>query len=380
MQPQVASQELYALHGVSSVQEQEILQQREYIDQIDRQIMDLVNQRALHALAIGRCKQANGLPEFNPGRESELMRRLLELNRGPISDLGLKQIYGEIISACRAVQRPLRVAFLGPEATFSHQAALSHFGSSCDFAPLATIVDVFEEVSRGHAQVGVVPVENSSEGGVSVTLDQFLQSELQVCGEIYSRVRQMLISREESLEKIKTVYSHPQALNQCRAWLRRNLPQAALVETSSTAAAAKLAGQEDGVAAVGGELTARHYAQPILAADIQDNPHNMTRFFVLGRQACPPTGEDKTSILYLAAHQPGSLYSSLAHFAERGINMTRIESRPAKNRAWEYAFFLDCQGHMYEEPLRSALAALTAEVPRVRVLGSYPAGDPGLAV
>ncbi|MFH1061202.1 MAG: prephenate dehydratase [Pseudomonadota bacterium] len=370
----------HAFHGVSNVQEREILQQREYIDQIDRQIMELINQRALHALAIGRCKEATGRPEFSPERESLLLRKLIAGNRGPISDSGLKQIYAEIVSACRAVQRPLRVAFLGPEATFSHQAARQHFGSSCDFAPLATIVDVFEEVSRGHAQVGVVPVENSSEGGVSVTLDQFLGSDLAVCGEIYSKVRQMLMSRETGLDQIKKVYSHPQALNQCRGWLRRNLPQAVLVESSSTAAAARQAAGEPGAAAVGSEMTAGHYGLPVLAADIQDNPHNMTRFFVLGRQSCPATGADKTSILYLAAHQPGSLYGSLAHFAERGINMTRIESRPAKNRPWEYAFFLDCEGHQDEEPLRAALAALTSEVPQVRVLGSYPAGDPGLAV
>lgn len=357
--------------------DQEVIKaERQQIDDIDRQILELVNQRAVHALTIARAKQNSHQPEFSPERETFILKRLQELNRGPIANPSVQNIFIEIISACRAVQRPLRVAFLGPEATFTHQAALHHFGSSCEFAAQASIIDVFDEVSRGHSQVGVVPVENSSEGGVSVTLDQFMNSDLSVCGEIFWPVSHVLMTNDLPMEEIEKVYSHPQALNQCRDWLRRNLPQAVLVETSSTSAAARQAAVTPGAAAVGSELTARHYELDVLARDIQDNPHNMTRFFVLGGQTCPATGSDKTSLLYLAAHQPGSLYQSLAFFAERGINMTRIESRPAKNRPWEYAFFLDFEGHQDDPPVREALEALRANVDFLKVLGSYPMGDP----
>jgi chorismate mutase/prephenate dehydratase len=366
----------YAGLGAISVDQQELNALRQQIDQIDSQILSLLNQRAMHAMAIARCKENGGLPEFAPERENSILKNLMETNRGPIPNASVRPIFVEIISACRAVQRPLKVAFLGPEATFTHQAALRHFGSSCDFAPQASIIDVFDEVARGHSQVGVVPVENSSEGGVSVTLDQFMNADLSVCGEVFWPVRHVLMAADGNLEDVEKVYSHPQALNQCRDWLRRNLPQAVLVETSSTAAAARQAGVTPGAAAVGSELTAQHYELEILARDIQDNPHNMTRFFVLGRQACPPTGHDKTSVLYLAAHRPGSLYHSLSHFADRGINMTRIESRPAKNRPWEYAFFLDFEGHQDDPKVREALKALEGNVDFLKVLGSYPMGDP----
>ncbi len=376
MKPSLDAVSPYAGLGAMSVDQQELGALRQQIDQIDREILGLLNQRAMHALAIARCKENGGLPEFAPERENSILKNLVAMNRGPIPNAAVKPIFAEIISACRAVQRPLKVAFLGPEATFTHQAALRHFGSSCDFAPQASIIDVFDEVARGHSQVGVVPVENSSEGGVSVTLDQFMNADLQVCGEVFWPVRHVLMAASGSLEDVEKVYSQPQALNQCRDWLRRNLPQAVLVETSSTAAAARQAGVTPGTAAVGSELTAQHYELDILARDIQDNPHNMTRFFILGRQSCPPTGHDKTSVLYLAAHQPGSLYRSLSHFAQRGINMTRIESRPAKNRPWEYAFFLDFEGHQDDPKVREALAALQENVDFLKVLGSYPMGDP----
>lgn len=349
---------------------------RQAIDHLDQQILELLNQRAACALDIARVKGVGSQPSFAPEREAQILRALLEAHRGPLPDQSLRRIFSEIISACRGLQKPLRVAYLGPEATFSHQAALQHFGSACDFAAQTTIIDVFEEVERGHAQVAVVPVENSTEGAVGVTLDQFQLSELKVCGEIYSLIRQMLLSRRTEINGVERVYGHPQSLNQCRRWLRRNLPQAALVESSSTAAAARQAAEDDDSASLGGRITAEHYGLGILASDIQDVPRNLTRFFVLGHEDCPPTGHDKTSLIFQAAHQPGSLYKALGHFAERGINMTRIESRPVKGQPWEYAFFLDCQGHREDEPVASAIAALSRETEQIKVLGSYPAGDP----
>jgi chorismate mutase/prephenate dehydratase len=363
--------------GIVDMHLKQIGEHRQRIDAIDREILDLLNQRAGHALAIARFKGAGNLPEFAPERESAILRALMEANRGPLPEAALKVIFTEVISACRALQRPLRVAFLGPEATFSHQAVLQHFGSSCDLAPQATIIDVFDEVERGHSQVGVVPVENSSEGGVSVTLDQLLGSDLKVCGEVYSKVSQTLMSASNDLESIQRVYSHPQALSQCRAWLRRNLPKAALMEMSSTAAAARRAADEPGSAAVAGELTATHYGLTVLAKDIQDNPYNTTRFFVLCREACPPTGFDKTSIIFVASHKPGSLYDALGHLSAQGLNLTRIESRPTKDRPWEYAFFVDFEGHQTDDTVAAALAELAPAVDSLKVLGSYPQGDSG---
>ncbi len=374
-----ASADQLQANGVIDMSKQQIGEHREQIDAIDLQILGLLNQRARHALAIARFKGAGNLPEFAPEREKAVLKGIIEANRGPLPDAALKVIFTEVISACRSLQRPLKVAFLGPEATFSHQAVLQHFGSSCELAPQATIIDVFDEVERGHSQVGVVPVENSSEGGVSVTLDQLLASGLKVCGEVYSRVSQMLMAGGGSLEEVRKVYSHPQALSQCRAWLRRNLPKAALLEASSTAAAARQTLEEPGAAAVGGELTARHYGLHILAKEIQDNPLNTTRFFVLCREACPPTGGDKTSIIFVAAHKPGSLYDALGYLSERGLNLTRIESRPTKDRPWEYAFFVDFEGHQSDPSVAEALAELAANVDSLKVLGSYPQGETGLA-
>ncbi|ADK83852.1 prephenate dehydratase [Desulfarculus baarsii DSM 2075] len=354
----------------------QINQQRQRIDEIDRQIVDLLNERALCAMAIGRSKNAGGLPEFAPEREQAIIDALERHNQGPLSGQSLRGIFAEIISACRAVQRPLRVAFLGPATTFSHQAAMRHFGSSCEFAPHRSIIDVFHEVERSHAQVGVVPVENSSEGQVSVTLDLFLESDLNVCGEIYARISQVLMSKEAAIEGIQRVYSHPQALNQCRNWLARNMPMATLIESTSTAAAAQKAAQEDGSAAVGSILAARQGGLNALAIDIQDNPHNTTRFFVIGRQKCPPTGNDKTSILFVTHHKPGMLFSALKHFADSGINLTRIESRPLKNTPWEYVFFIDMAGHVEDAQVRQVINTLDEETRLLKVLGSYPMGEP----
>lgn len=355
---------------------EKIQEQRGRIDEIDRQIVDLLNERALAAMEIGRSKEAGGLPEFAPEREQAIVEALQKHNQGPLSNQSLKSIFAEIISACRAVQRPLRVAYLGPPTTFSHQAAMRHFGSSCEFAPHRSIVDVFHEVARNHSQVGVVPVENSSEGQVSVTMDLFLDSDLNVCGEIFSPIAHVLMSKAESMEDIKRVYSHPQALNQCRGWLARNVPKALLVETTSTAAAAQKSMEEADSAAVGSILAARQSGLNVLAKDIQDNPHNMTRFFVIGRQKCPPTGNDKTSILFVTHHKPGMLFTALKNFADLGINMTRIESRPLKDTPWEYVFYVDLAGHIEDENIKQVLNIMDEETRWLKVLGSYPMGEP----
>ncbi len=351
-------------------------QVRQNIDRIDREILKLLNQRAAQAQDIARHKAAEDQPLFVPEREAAILDALCQENQGPLESPALRHIFREVISACRQVQRPLRVAFLGPEQTFSHQAALSHFGGSCDFAPQGSIAEVFEEVEAGRSPLGVVPVENSSQGGVTETLDRLMETHLTVCGEIYARVGHMLMSREAELSAVKRVYSHPQALGQCQGWLRRKLPQAELVDTASTAAAAERAAGEAGSAAVGSRLTAQHNDLPILAADIQDVAFNTTRFLVLGQRACPPTGRDKTSLIFGLSHRPGSLSRALDHLATRGINLTHIQSRPIKQRPWEYAFFVDCIGHRQDTELGQAIEALTGEVEYLKVLGSYPQGQP----
>ncbi len=348
---------------------------RDEIDQVDAELVQLLSQRARLALEIGRLKQTAGLPVFVPERESDLLDKLTQGNRGPLPDDFLRNIFREVISACRSVQQPLRVAFLGPEFTFSHQAALQHFGHSCRLAPQNSIAEVFREVEGGRCQVGLVPVENSGEGAVGASLDQLMNTQLKVCGEVYTPISHVLMSHEEDLEAIATVYSHPQALAQCRAWLSRNLPQARVAEAPSTAAAARQAADTPGSAAVGAVAAAQHNGLKILAEGIQDYSFNTTRFLVVGNQEVPPCGQDKTSLVFLTAHRPGSLYQALGELAEMGINLSRIESRPTKDRPWEYAFFVDLQGHRQDPVVAKALAALESQVERLKILGSFPVGE-----
>ncbi|MCB2192224.1 MAG: prephenate dehydratase [Deltaproteobacteria bacterium] len=348
---------------------------RSEIDQVDRELMNLLNKRARLAMDIGRLKQAAGLPVFVPERECELLERLAEGNHGPLPDRYLVNVFREVISACRSVQQPLRVAFLGPEFTFSHQAAVQHFGTSCRLTPQSGIAEVFREVEGGRCQVGLVPVENSGEGAVGASLDQLMTTRLKVCGEVYTPISHVLMSNEEDLDAITTVYSHPQALAQCREWLSRNLPQARVAEASSTAAAARQAAETPGAAAIGAVAAASHHCLKVLAEGIQDYSYNTTRFLVIGTQDVPPCGQDKTSIVFLTAHRPGSLYQALGELAEMGVNMSRIESRPTKDRPWEYAFFVDLQGHRKDPNVAKALAALESQVERVNILGSFPVGE-----
>lgn len=357
------------------MEEHRIPELRNEIDRIDRQIVELLVQRAARALEIGSFKRSNGLPTLDAMRERDLLDAVCKDNKGPLSDAALRNIFTEIVSACRSLQGPTRVAYLGPEATFSHLAATEHFGKSCIFRPTESIADVFREVESGQSEFGVVPVENSSEGGVGMTLDRLVGSELRICGEITRSISHALMSKQKNLSGIQCVYSHPQALGQCLKWLATNLPGRSMVQVSSTAAAAKRASEEPHAAAVGCDMLAAIYGLEVLAGDIQDRSPNLTRFLILGRHESERTGRDKTSILFVTPHKPGALRDALAPFDDEGINLSRIESRPAKDRTWEYIFFADFEGHLSDRPVQAALESLAVRVEKLKILGSYPIGE-----
>ena len=346
---------------------------RTRINELDNQILNLLNQRAEAALQIGNLKRRQGTPSYVPEREVEILRSLSAQSRGPLTADNLVAIWREILSASRALEGPLTVAFFGPEATFTHQAALTHFGAAADFRPVRTIGDVFEEVESGRAAFGVVPVENTTEGAVNVTLDRLTDSEATICGELYLEIAQYLLSRASDLSEVKRVLSHPQGLAQCRGWLTANLPGVPTEETSSTAAAAEMAASDPSVAAIASELAGTLYGVPALRPHIEDNRHNATRFLVIGRQASGPSGHDKTSLLFAMKNEPGSLYRILEPFVRAGLNLSKIESRPAKIRAWEYVIFVDFEGHRETPAVAAALREIGERTLHLRVLGSYPA-------
>ncbi len=354
----------------------EIIRLRERIDKIDGEILAALERRASLSVTIGRLKKSRGVPTADLAREQDLMREILRLNTGPLSDSALRHIFVEIISACRALQAPTTVAYLGPEGTFSHQATLQWFGRSADLLPQHSIADIFREVERNHTDFGIVPVENSAEGAVGAALDQLAASDVAICGELYVRISHSLMSNVGDLADVKTVYSHPQALGQCIGWLSANLPGRPLVPVASTSAAGLKAAEEPEAACVGSEVLANLYGLKILARDIQDLALNQTRFHVLGSGNTKATGRDKTSILFAVAHKPGALREALTPFAERAVNLLRIESRPAKQRPWEYIFFVDLEGHRLDDRVAAALKELSASVTRFKFLGSYPAAEP----
>jgi len=346
---------------------------RSRINDLDNQLLNLLNQRAEAALRIGDLKRRKDLAYFVPEREAEIVDRLVKDNGGPLPAGAVRTIWREILSASLALERPLRVAYLGPVATFTHQAALQRFGSLAEFQPARTILDVFEDVERNRAEYGVVPVENSTEGAVNLTLDRLIDSDLLVCGEVRLEVAQHLLSRAPDLHQIKTVCSHPQALAQCRAWLAAHLPDVALEEVASTAAAAALAAQEPTVGAVASELAARLYDVPVLRPRIEDSANNSTRFLVIGRRAMGPTGRDKTSILFSMRNEPGALVRILEPFAAERLNLTKIESRPTKRQPWEYVMFVDFDGHRDTSVVAAVLAQIREHALFFKILGSYPA-------
>lgn len=351
---------------------------RTRINELDNQILNLLNQRAEAALQIGNLKRRQGTPSYVPEREAEILTQLSAAGRGPLTAEHITAVWREILSACRALEGPVTVAYLGPPATFTHQAARERFGGAAEFHPVRTIADVFDEVERGRAAYGVVPVENSTEGAVNVTLDRLIDSEATICGEIYLEIAQQLLSRASELGEIKRVLSHPQGLAQCRGWLAANLPDVPTEETSSTAAAVEVAAGDPTVAAIAAELAGTLYGVPVLRARIEDNRHNATRFLVIesaprARSATRPTGRDKTSLLFAMKNEPGSLYRILEPFVRAGLNLTKIESRPAKIRAWEYVIFVDFEGHRETPSVAAALREIAERTLYLRILGSYPA-------
>lgn len=347
---------------------------RQRIDAIDREIQSLIAERARFAQQVGRAKGRlrAAVDYYRPEREAQVLRGVVDRNAGPLSDEEMVRLFREIMSACLAQQEPLKIGFLGPEGTFSQQAVLKHFGHSARGLPLASIDEVFQEVAGGAADFGVVPIENSGEGTVDSTLDQFVDSDLKICGEIELRVHQYLLSRSGRLDAIERVYSHPQSLGQCKVWLRGHLPAAERIAVSSNAEAARRARNSDDAAAIAGEAAAHVYGLKVVLGPIEDRPDNTTRFLVIGRELFTASGHDKTSLLLAVRDRPGALYQLLTPFAERGISMTKIESRPSRTGKWEYVFFVEVAGHVDDAPLQDALRAAGSSAAAIKVLGSYP--------
>jgi chorismate mutase/prephenate dehydratase len=351
-----------------------ISKHRQAIDQLDANIVKLLNDRTRHVLAIGELKLKAGEEIYAPHRERAVFDRVCGHNAGPMTNEQLRAIYREIMSSALALEKTMTIAYLGPEATFTHQAAIKRFGSSLKYASQKTIADVFTEVGKQRADYGVVPVENSTEGVVTHTLDMFVDSDLKIVSQIVLRVQQCLMSNAPRAY-IKKLYAHPQSLAQCRGWIQNHLPRVEIVETSSNARSAELAAKEKFTAAIGGILAAEKYGLQILEQDIQDNASNSTRFLVLGRQCSPPTGDDRTSLMISVADKSGALHSAIAAFRKFKINLTKIESRPSKRKAWEYFFFIDCAGHFQDAKVAKAIHLLGTHCNFVKILGSYPNTD-----
>jgi chorismate mutase/prephenate dehydratase len=349
----------------------QLKQLRDRIDAIDDDILRLVNQRAQLARDIGSLK--GGGPIYRPERESQVVRRLCDRNPGPLPAAAVVRLFTEIISVCRALEQTLSVAFLGPRGTFSEEAALKHFGGQVRSQPCASIDEVFREVEAQEVGYGVVPVENSSDGAVGRTLDLLLATPVHICGEVLLAVHQCLMGKSAFGEPIRKIYAHAQSLAQCHEWLSQNLPQAERIAVVSNAEGARLASLEASAAALGSQAAAALYQLNVLAANIEDQPNNTTRFLVIANQEAAPSGRDKTSLVMSTLNRPGAMHDLLAPLAEQGVDMTRMESRPSRTGLWEYVFFVDLKGHQQEEPLARALAQLRSRASFLKILGSYPA-------
>jgi chorismate mutase/prephenate dehydratase len=350
---------------------------RQKIDRLDTRLVELLNQRLSLAADIGRLKRSKDGRIFVAEREDRVLHKVCGQNQGPMKDAALRAIYREVMSAAIALEKPMFIAYLGPEATNTHQAAIKKFGASVDYHGMATIGDIFTAVEKGEADYGVIPIENSTEGSVRDALDQFVDSDLKVVAQIYLEITHALISTSP-LEKIEKVYSKDQALAQCRMWLQRYLPHAQVIDSASTSSAVQIAKKTPGTAAVASPLAAEFYGVPIVVPNIQDKPDNTTRFFVVGKQASGAVGggRDMTSFLISlgdnAAAHPGALLKMLLPLAKRGINLSKIESRPSKKRPWDYFFFIDVTGHYDDPGMREAIKQLHRFCPMVKWLGSYP--------
>ena len=350
---------------------------RGQIDSVDEQLHALLNRRAELARAVGISKHASGhiVDYYRPEREAEVLRMALARNRnGSLRDEEILRLFREIMSACLAQEKPLKVAYLGPEGTYAQSAVLKHFGHSVRALPLASIDEVFQEVQAGNADFGVVPVENSTEGTVNNTLDRFLAASLHICGEVELRVQHNLMARDKDMKHVQRVCAHPQALGQCRGWLDEHMPGIDRVPVSSNAEGARRARDEKGTAAIAGAVAAEIYSLEILAQGIEDQSDNTTRFLVLGRKSLRPSGADKTTILVSASETSGSgaLFRLLEPLASNDVNLTRIESRPSRKKKWDYVFFIDLVGHAEDPHVAKALAQLKQRASLFRVLGSYP--------
>ncbi len=349
---------------------------RAAIDSIDARLQALISERARIAQTVGVAKRAAGTADFySPEREAAVLHQVLARNaQGPLSDEEMLRLFREIMSACLAQQSPLKVAFLGPEGTFTQQAVLKHFGHSVRAMPLGAIDEVFTEVEAGTADFGVVPIENSTEGTVSHTADMFLTSPLKICGEVELRVHQHLMGRVDNLAAIERICSHQQSLAQCRGWLKENLPQVELLPVSSNAEAARRARDEQGTAAIAGEAAAEVYGLTVLVPEIEDRPDNTTRFLVIGRKLLKPSGQDRTTLLLSTPDtvDPGALLKLLEPFARQGVNITRLESRPSRRKKWDYVFLMDIEGHAEDKPVKKALVDVKKVASLMKLLGSYP--------
>ncbi|NPA58204.1 MAG: prephenate dehydratase [Aquificae bacterium] len=348
---------------------------RQEIDRIDEEILKLLNRRARLAKQVGSIKKKNRLPIYVPSREQKIFERLEKLNRelgGDFPTDYIRPVFREIISACRSTEESMKVAYLGPKATFTHLAAMEHFGQAVEHIPVSTIKDVFDEIIKGKADYGVVPVENTIEGIVNYTLDLLVDYPLKITGEVILEISLHLIGINPNKEEISKVYSHRHAFAECRDWLSKNLPQAQQIEVDSTAKAAEIAKDDYEAAAVASEAAANIYGLHIIERKIDKHPQNYTRFLVIGKEELPPSGNDKTTFVFSLKNEVGALYKTLEPLYKHGINMTKIESRPSRKEAWDYVFFTDIEGHVSDEKIRKALKELEEKTPFFKILGSYP--------
>jgi len=345
---------------------------RQQIDSLDREILQRLNERAKAAVEVGKIKKEAQEDLYNSQREEEIVKALGCLNSGPFPNRAISSVFREIISACRSLEVELKVVYLGPPATYTHLACIERFGNSVSLLPRESIQEIFEAVERGKVDFGVVPIENSTEGMVNGTLDMFIESEVKICGEVLMRISHDLLSKNGRAGEVRKIYSHPQALAQCRRWLKKNFPQVETSEAVSTSRAAQMAALDPTAAAIASPVAARLYGLEAVESGIEDYVHNYTRFLVLSRRTEKPTGRDKTSFLFSTVDSPGSLYRVLKPLAEKEINLTKIESRPIKDKPWEYVFFLDFEGHLLDPQIQEGVAELKKNVLFLKHLGSYP--------
>ncbi|MFA5073348.1 MAG: prephenate dehydratase [Nitrospirota bacterium] len=345
---------------------------RKKIDEIDDQLIDLLNQRAEFVIQIGNIKKTEKLDFHSPAREREILERLALRNKGPFPQDALKAVYREVLSSSLSLERPIKVAYLGPRATFTHMAGMQQFGFAANYVPVGNIKDVFTEVERGRADYGVVPVENSTEGVVNYTLDMFIDSDLKISAEIMLEVSQNLMNKSGRMEDIKVIYTHPQVPGQCRQWIEKNMAGIPIMDAPSTAKAADIAKDDPTAGAIASEMAAVIYGLQIVARKIDDSPNNFTRFLVIAPKSPGRTGHDKTSIMFSIKDKVGALYSMLVPFADAGINLTRLDARPSGRQVWDYVFFLDMVGHIEDQPVATAIDRLKNDCLFLKILGSYP--------